>query len=481
MSIGFTIPVVMLCHGPVSDARSIGMIVVCFALMGLLNTFFAYFLTFSIQCLMVRYDKHFWVDKHADAEKGAARKPDKALCEGSPTNSSLTIGLDSSAESSETDEPTPQHAPNPHAQTDTPSLRTHLQLWALRNPILLLCWLLTFTIGLPLRYRAGNDVPLATLLLFSSWLTTLAIQAAIKSTPARLPAWLGTVLAGVLNPVLWTSLAMVAYVFADAALSGRSLPAMLATLQTHTPLSTLILQTTVTTTTNPNATTPTPTPTPAAGDVAITLLNAGLVAWGLKLYAHRGRVVSRAGLACCGVSAGLALGNAALGPALAGRRWGLGVGPEGAALAFAARSVTVALAGPVMGLLGGDVGLNAAMVVGGGIVYQMGLGLGVGRWLERTGTGTGVETQTQTQTGGGRDREERAAVTTRRRPNDPRVVAAGVTVGINAAAMGTAYLYEAQSESAPYAALSMIALGVMTVVFSSIPPLAGWIVKSVAE
>lgn len=30
MSIGFTIPVVMLCNGPVSDARSIGMIVVCF-------------------------------------------------------------------------------------------------------------------------------------------------------------------------------------------------------------------------------------------------------------------------------------------------------------------------------------------------------------------------------------------------------------------------------------------------------------------
>jgi putative effector of murein hydrolase len=92
-----------------------------------------------------------------------------------------------------------------------------------------------------------------------------------------------------------------------------------------------------------------------------------------------------------------------------------------------------------------------------------------------------TQTQTQTQTGGDRDTGETAAVTARRRPNHPRVVAAGVTVGINAAAMGTAYLYEAQSEAAPYAALSMIALGVMTVVFSSIPPLAAWIVKSVAE
>jgi hypothetical protein len=30
MSIGFTIPVVMLCHGPLSDTRSIGMIIICF-------------------------------------------------------------------------------------------------------------------------------------------------------------------------------------------------------------------------------------------------------------------------------------------------------------------------------------------------------------------------------------------------------------------------------------------------------------------
>lgn len=30
MSIGFTIPVIMICRGPVSDARTIGMIIVCF-------------------------------------------------------------------------------------------------------------------------------------------------------------------------------------------------------------------------------------------------------------------------------------------------------------------------------------------------------------------------------------------------------------------------------------------------------------------
>jgi putative effector of murein hydrolase len=80
---------------------------------------------------------------------------------------------------------------------------------------------------------------------------------------------------------------------------------------------------------------------------------------------------------------------------------------------------------------------------------------------------------------GGEYNAEMVAVATRQRANDPRTVAAGVTVGVNAAAMGTAYLYEAQSEAAPHAALSMVALGIMTVVFSSIPPLARWVMRSV--
>ena len=63
--------------------------------------------------------------------------------------------------------------------------------------------------------------------------------------------------------------------------------------------------------------------------------------------------------------------------------------------------------------------------------------------------------------------------------NDPHTVAAGLTIGINSAAMGTAYLYEVGSEAAPYSALSMMALGVMTVGFASIKPLAEWVVASV--
>jgi putative effector of murein hydrolase len=358
--------------------------------------------------------------------------------------------------------------------------------------MLILSWLLTLTVGLPLRYSTPHsDVALATLLLFATWLTTLAIQSSIKSSPA-LPQWQRTLLSGLLNPVLWTSLVMTAYVFLDSTLSNRPLKTMLDTLQTHTTLSTLLLHTS----NPPHLPTPTSSPTIASGDVAIAILNAGLAAWGLKLYEYRTHLLSRAGLSVCTVAAAMALGNVCCAPLLA---HALGVQPASRALAFAARSVTIALANPVMSVLGGDAGLNAAMVVVSGIVYQMGLGFGVGGWLEgrvvermmgRLGVGLreveveggsgscrdgddGVE-------GRGRDGTEIGAARAQQRANDPRIVAAGVTVGINGAAMGTAYLYEAQSEAAPHAALSMMALGVMTVVFSSISPLARWVMDSVS-
>ncbi|KAK4238989.1 hypothetical protein C8A03DRAFT_43357 [Achaetomium macrosporum] len=423
MSIGFTVPVVMLCHGPLSDTRSIVMIIIGFVLTGLFNTVLAYFLAFPVQCLLVRCDKQFSFDRDTDIENGDARRTTKLSKRTSPWIY-------------------PRH-------------------WALRNPALLLCWLFTLILGVPLRYSAQSDVVLSTFLLFSVWLTTLSIQTSIKHNP-HLASCLRTLLSGLFNAVLWTSLAMIAYVFTDSAISNRPLPAMLDTLQTHTSLSTLIVRAAsapppptpdTSASTDSNTPIPTVTMTLAAGDIAISILNSGLVAWGLKLYEYRLQLLSRGGLTVCTVSAVLALADTVCGPLFA--RHVLGVAPASRALAFAARSVTIALANPVMAMLGGDAGLNAAMVVGSGIVYQMGLGFGVGRWLE------------------GKLGEGAAA-------NDPRVVAAGVTVGINAAAMGTAYLYETQNEAAPHAALSMIALGTMTVVFSSITPLARWIMGSMS-
>ncbi|KAK4135274.1 hypothetical protein BT67DRAFT_377824 [Trichocladium antarcticum] len=481
MSIGFTIPVIMICRGPISDARTIAMIIVCFALTGIFNTVFAYALTFPLQCLMVRSDKAFWADGAPDSEKGGGqggsklRMPIRSICEGSTTDSSLTLGT--CTPGGATPEQRLSIVPTENSCSSEPSQPpprwVHVRDWALDNPMLILCWLLALTVGLPLRYSASqNDVALATLLLFAVWLTTLTIQSAVKSAPALAP-WQRTLLAGLLNPVLWTSLAMTAYALLDSTLSHRPLPAMLDTLQTHTTLSTLLLRASGATipppahNNNNNPPGPTDPPHPpswmAAGDIAISILNAGLVAWGCKLYECRAQLLSRAGLGVCAAAGVLALANVCGGPLLARA---LGVAPPARALAFAARSVTIALADPVMGALGGDAGLNAAMVVVSGIVYQMGLGLGVGGWLERRVVGRLMRVI--------------EAATVQQRANDPRTVAAGVTVGINAAAMGTAYLYETQSEAAPHAALSMMALGVMTVVFSSISPLARWVIDGVS-
>jgi putative effector of murein hydrolase len=369
--------------------------------------------------------------------------------------------------------------------------------WAIRNPMLILSWLLSIFVGLPLRFQGQHDAFLSTALLFAVWFTTLAVQASFKTNPPSHRPWLSTALFGLSNAVLWTSLIMIAYVFAETATTHRSLHTMLDTLQTNVTITSLVFP--------PGDAAPTPAPTHlAAGDIALCILNAGLVSWGLKLYEYRRQLVSRAGLTVLLVSSVLAAGNVALGPLLA-RALGLRSAPT--ALAFAARSVTLALGSPVMAALRADVGLNAAMVVMSGIVFQVGLGFGVGGWLERnlvercppvrqaaaaappsdvTVTArSSVTLQGTDDDDEGLDLEaqvlaEHPHASVAKVDSTPRTVASGVTIGINAAAMGTAYLYEVKSEAAPYSALSMMAMGIMTVVFASIPPLQAWVVGAVA-
>lgn len=277
-----------------------------------------------------------------------------------------------------------------------------------------------------------------------------------------------------------------------------------------------------------------PVPSIAAGDVANAILSSGLVCWGLKLWEYRRRLLSSAGFTILLVSCIAALANVIAGPLLAKEI----LGPRSQAgydLAFVARSVTLALGAPAVSRLGGDVGLNAAMVVVNGILFQMALGLGFGVWVSRR-VGNLAEWLDRMRSGweGGREEGvtvggvggEKAEVTDREgrtgligtsgvldapdrlgvpiqplRPREeptpvggspslPRVIveiidedkrtsvstiAAGVTIGINAAAMGTAHLYESNSDAAPYAALAMTVFGVATVGFTMVAQLGGWV------
>ena len=433
--------------------------------------------------------------------------------------SSFSFGVSCSGEESGcegTRPPTSLEKTQPtEAQQET--LECGLLRWLNRNPMLVLCWFLTFTVGIPLRYAVHHDASLATFLLFATWFTMLEIQASVKHSEGLAP-WVRIILTGSLNAVLWTSFVMMAYIYLDAAISDRALGKMLDTLQTKTTLSYLLLHSV---NGGVDAEGNKLNVSMAAGDIAQSILNAGLVVWGLKLYEYRRQLLSRAGLTVLIVSSILAMGNVALGPLFTRA---IGLAPANRNIAFTARSVTIAMGAPVMATMGGDASLNATMVVISGIVFQMGLGFGLGNWLERTIFSCFVKVKQHQSTDNttpettedkpkGTKAEPKASQTellsvppsVRQRSfdleaqqaptvapatatpvqeqgegmNDPHTVAAGLTIGINSAAMGTAYLYEVGSDAAPYSALSMMALGVMTVGFASIKPLAEWVVGSV--
>ena len=436
------------------------------------------------------------------------------------------------------------------SNTAAACLSSRIVAWARLHPVLILFWVMTISVGIPLRLHTDIAVVFDTFLLFSLWLTALAIQAAVK-TSRRLRPWARILLAGVFNAVLWTSLAMAAYVFAESARRGVSLHQVLDGLQKNVNFSTFLLdnisasQSSVVAlashtdsilkdsicildTGNSSSVVTGTAPLPhaaaaamAAGDVATSILNAGLVSWGFKLYEHRRELLSRAGLVVFLVSSLIALGNVLFGPLLA---HAVGLGPASRDVAFAARSVTIALGSPAISQMGGDLSLNAALVVFSGIVYQMGLGFGLGNWLDKTWTRLecrycGIVNSSASepdQTPVAQDLSSPHRLDTpaafsmemnvllpsasanasananvnadaqpsqpcantakpRRRVSDPRTVAAGTTIGINSAAMGTAHLYEAKSEAAPFSALSMTILGIMTVAFTSIHPIARWV------
>ncbi|KAH8898361.1 hypothetical protein GQ53DRAFT_678533 [Thozetella sp. PMI_491] len=480
MSIGFTIPFMMICRNPLADGHTIGMIIACFALTGVLNTVAAYTMAYPLQNFLARYRRPFfccaageegsWLRQSQN--EGSPLKPsDETVPKGTESQASLVSGTQCLNTRNEDKERPPSEGQGSDATTaepatEKPSVRSvrgaRILNWAILHPVLILCWGITIFVGLPLRLVVGTAVVFETFLLFSIWLSALSVQAEAKTWP-RLPRWLRILLGGALNAVLWTSLAMMAYVFAEERRSGQTTEEVLRSLQTNTTVSDLLLS--YIRTPNPDSGVDDGDPsshaplTMGAGDIALAILNTGLVAWGLKLYEHRRQIFSCGGATVTLVSSIIAVGNVFSGPLLARA---VGLRPASRELAFSARSVTIALGSPAVTQLGGDLSLNAAMVVVSGILFQMGLELGLGGWFERLTRRLG--------------RDSLPMWLAAKSDGAPRAVAAGVTIGINSAAMGTAYLYEAKSEAAPYSTLAMTIFGVMTVVLCTIRPVADWVI-----
>jgi putative effector of murein hydrolase len=201
------------------------------------------------------------------------------------------------------------------------------------------------------------------------------------------------------------------------------------------------------------------------------LLECGIFIWGFKLFECRRQLFSSAGALAIVISIVAAVGNVFL-SVLAGRAMGL-ERPE--ALAFAARCATLALAKPAIEAVGGNMVVNAALVVGNGIfgqlMYPFALNLLCVRSDDEVVADISVRSETtnlDSEKRAGANDSSAGEVSVGR--DDASTVASGIAIGINGAAMGVAYLYETRSRAAPYAALSMTVFGVVTVILTTVGP-----------
>lgn len=478
--------------------------------------------------------------------------------------------------------------------------------WVQQNVFLASSILLFLLVGLPLSCLRQNDLFLDIAFLFTVWLTFTSAQTRVKQhiTNSQRPhqsthlhhirslprKTFLTALATLLNPVLWTSLFLLCYGLAKSHIRQEPTAAVVARFKTNNSVSDLIAQHIDTSYLTPSLSSSSSSfqsfPL-GAGDIATSILNAGIVSWGLKLFEYRAQLVSRSGAAVLLTSALAALANVVAWPLLARA---VGVRPAASALSFAARSATIALGGPALASLGGDAGINAVGVVVNGICFQLVAGCFVGAAeggegfagvvgrckravLRRAAGRCVVVREKKEEVGGssssdggsageeacsggageksprhrrapsaaecpgrpapheaaecddGRSRALRhsADATTRmgrvgvateetwqtssppeeshavddNQTSAPRTaaaaataaataetldghknvadVAAGVTIGINAAAMGTVHLYEQGSRAAPYSALAMTMFGVFTVLFTVQSPMTAWL------
>jgi putative effector of murein hydrolase len=438
--------------------------------------------------------------------------------------------------------------------------------WLSHNLVLTLSFLILLFVGLPVSFLQHNDIYTDVAFLLTIWLTISSAQLRTKQHTIQGHHHIRALTAAVtlLNPVLWTSLLLVCYGLAKSSIRNQSSAAVIAGFSTKNTVSDLIGSHIHS---RPPAFSSSSLPGHipiGAGDVATSILNAGIVSWGLKLFEYRHQIFSSGGFTVVAISLLTSLFNVVVWPLLA---HSLGVRPASWDLSFAARSVTIALGGPAMKSLGGDAGINAVGVVINGICFQLAAGFlsdgnrftaAAGRckhalmypgWAglvwngrvdeqheldsltptsARRNASHGLHTEEEPHP----DRDQQMKYSSdatnigEQRPEDqseaadwgttgaaakdndgntfnaPRnnhghaaraleekitydpltavqTVAAGVTIGVNAAAMGTAHLYEQESGAAPFSALSMTMFGVFTVFFTLRSPMTEWLSRRV--
>ncbi|KAH9887444.1 hypothetical protein F4778DRAFT_426935 [Xylariomycetidae sp. FL2044] len=320
-----------------------------------------------------------------------------------------------------------------------------------------ICLFFIIVVGFPVYFARNYIMPFEAFMFLLFWLLSLQLLKSLKTshTLSRSPC-LRRALVVLANPVLITFALSSAYLWIKVAYTGRSIAAAVTNFHRYDSFATglyTMLQNHEDVETHLGA-----------GDLASPILDAGIVCMGLKMFEYRWELwescitvfMTSAIVAVVSVFINVLIAHA------------MGLQAD-EALAFAGRSCTIALGIPAIQNLGGNTAVMSALAVFSGILFQM-----TGDWMfslmrindrqQEPGEAGVLEIGNDAESNAeGQPRDVTHPRTGRDENDGSKVVAAGVTVGINAGAMGTAWLVERDSRATAYSALSMTLFGALTV------------------
>lgn len=360
------------------------------------------------------------------------------------------------------DNSTPQNeSPSPpRLPQQTPPLPPRARLWAavIQSHLDVIIYLMLFLcVSLPLYYASGYAMPL-------HLSTTVLMYFAALSLPLQWKQFL--------HPVIVSSFLTVLVIWIFGVIHGEPLESTLG--EYSTGLKYLQLW---------ERTTHAPNVLPGAGDILGTVLDASIVSLALPMYQYRRELVEHfAAIILPNIV--LSIGSLYAYPKLC---FAIGISAT-RSLAFASRSLTLALAIPATENLGGDRNTVAAVAIMSGIVGALiggrvltWLRIPEGEWefvcrgaradqpvLARLYMAVPVCCQTLTDV----DKKPlKVTFADKTRALDDYVTR-GVTLGANSSAVATALLLRSDPRAAALSSLSMSLFGTITVLFTSIPPIA---------
>ncbi|KAH7146384.1 LrgB-like family-domain-containing protein [Dactylonectria macrodidyma] len=263
-------------------------------------------------------------------------------------------------------------------------------------------------VGIPLYYSTGYALVIHLAVNILAYMAAMSIPGAWRQY---------------LHPVLVSSLLTVLLIWALAAMRSDSLDTTLKAYRTGAKYLELWQNTKSKT-------------LPGAGDMFGTLLDASIVALALPMFQYR-RELRAHFISIVVPNVAISVGSLLAYPPLC-RAIGISASRS---LAFASRSLTLALAVPATSNLGGDVNTVAALAIISGIMGVI-FGARILAWL--------------------------------RIPEDDYVTR-GVTLGVNSSAIATAVLLRTDPRAAALSSLSMSLFGTITVLFTSIPPVVTFV------